>query len=317
MQKKVVAGIVVAAMVACVALAALLAGRTGNMASPGARGNIGVINIDGMITTGASVSPLFGDVTSGSGTINQLLRQAAEDPQLKAVILRLNSPGGTVAGTQEIAVEVDRLRRAGKKVVASMGDMAASGAYWVAARCDLIVANPGTTTGSIGVIMQLANLEGLYEKLGIENYTFKKGEYKDIGSSTRDVTAEEKRILQEMLDEHYEMFVRTVAEGRNLSSDEVEKAATGQIFTGTQAKELGLVDKLGNFYDAVDAAAELAGIRGEPVVVNLAPEKDWLDFFTIRSRPAGNESLFDLIKMYPTAWAVYLPGLEAGVTGLD
>lgn len=312
MHKKVITGIIIGIVVISVVAAGIMAGRPAPLSSS-ARGNIGVINITGMITTGGSTSPVFGEVTAGSDEINKQIREAADNPNLKAVVLRLNSPGGTVAGTQEIAVEVDRLRKSGKKVVASMGDVAASGAYWIAARADKIVANPGTITGSIGVIMQTTNLEGLYEKLGIEENTFKKGKYKDMGSPTRKITGEEKAIIEGMIDEHYRQFIRAVAEGRNMDLDQVRKLATGRVFTGSQARDVGLVDELGNFYDAVNLAAELAGIRGKPVVVNLGPEKNWWDILeSVAFRPFESVNWQRFLEEYPAAWLLYSPEWKAG-----
>jgi len=212
---------------------------------------------------------------AGSEAIMEQLRRAADDPSVKAVVLRLNTPGGTAAASQEIALEVDRLRKAGKKVVASMGDVAASGGYWIACRCDKIVANPGTITGSIGVIMETQNLQGLYEKLGVDPVVFKSGPHKDMGSTSRVVTEQEQQIFQSMVDDMYKQFVETVSEGRGIDQAQVREVADGRVFTGSQAMENGLVDDLGNYYDAIDIAADLAGIRGEPEVINLSPEYPW------------------------------------------
>ncbi len=293
--------------------AGLLARNTTSLSSE-VKGDIGVINISGMITTGGSQSSIFGEVTAGSGDINRQLREAADNPNLKAVILRLNSPGGTVAGTQEISREIDKLKKSGKKVVASMGDVAASGAYWLAARCDKIVANPGTMTGSIGVIMSTQNLEGLYEKLGIEQINLKKGEHKDMGSPAREMTEEERQILQSMIDDDYEYFVKAVAQGRNMSADEVRELATGRVFNGSQAKEAGLVDELGNFYDAVDYTAELAGIKGKPNVVNIEDEDNWWRVLgNVQLGSISDNALQYRPEAYPVAWVIYSPAWEAEV----
>ncbi|MCF8011283.1 MAG: signal peptide peptidase SppA [Clostridiales bacterium] len=288
MQRKIIASIVVGVMVISVIAAGLIARKS--PVSHDTKGDIAVINITGMITTGGSSAGIWSSTTAGSGDINQQLRDAADNTNLKAVVLRLNSPGGTVAGTQAIAMEVKRLRNSGKKVVASMGDVAASGAYWIAACCDKIVANPSALTGSIGVIMQLDNLEGLYDKLGIEQHTFKEGKYKDMGSPTRKMTQEEKEIFQEMLNEHYQQFIDAVAEGRHMDRENVKKLATGRVFTGTQAVSNGLVDNTGNFYDAIDLAAELAGIKGEPSITRLEPEKKWWNMIQGKSPASLNTS---------------------------
>lgn len=237
---------------------------------------IGIIRIDGMIVSGAEANGLFATM-AGSETIMEQLRRASRDPSIKAVVLRLNTPGGTTAASQEIALEVDRLRQTGKKVVVSMGDVAASGGYWIASRCDKIVANPGSMTGSIGVIMQTQDLQGLYEKLGMESIVFKSGPHKDMGSSTREITEEEEEIFQSMVDDIYEQFIYTVSDGRGIDLAQVRKLADGRVFTGNQALANGLVDDLGNFYDALDIAADLAGIKGQPDIIELAPERSLLE----------------------------------------
>ena len=163
-----------------------------------------------------------------------------------------------MAATQEIARELEKLKEAGKPVVASMGDTAASGGYWVATVADKIYANTGTLTGSIGAIMTVPNLEEFYEKIGMEFNVFKSGPYKDIGSTNRDITQEEKAILQGFVNDIFSEFVDAVAEGRDLPRQEVEKLATGRVFTGQQALEAKLIDEIGNYYDAVEEAARLA-----------------------------------------------------------
>ncbi|TYO96528.1 signal peptide peptidase SppA [Desulfallas thermosapovorans] len=276
LKRKIIAGLIIGIAVLSLMAAALYRGGGGDgYPGKGRSGNVvGVIDINGTIAGGAGSGGLF-SVVAGSGSIMEQLRRAAGDPSVKAVVLRLNTPGGTAAASQEIALEVDRLRRAGKKVVASMGDVAASGGYWIACRCDKIVANPGTMTGSIGVIMQSQNLQGLYEKLGVDPVVFKSGPHKDMGSTSRGVTEEEQRIFQSMVDDMYRQFVKTVSEGRGLEETRVREVADGRVFTGSQAMENGLVDYLGNYYDAIDIAADLAGIQGEPEVLNLSPVYPW------------------------------------------
>jgi len=278
LKRKVIAGVVLGAVALSLVLALIV--KPGNMrtAGTGAGGQqVGVIYIEGAIYSGQS-SGLLGSPGSAE-SITASLRQAARDPQLKAVVLRLNSPGGTAAAAQEISAEVQRLKEAGKKVVASMGDTAASGAYWIAAGADRIVANPGTMTGSIGVIMELVNTEGLYDKLGLDTETFKSGPYKDMGSPSRPVTPAERTIFQSMIDDIYSQFVDVVARGRNMEVEAVQALADGRVFTGRQAKELGLVDRMGGLHDAVLLAGELAGISGEPQPVELGPKSIWQEFF--------------------------------------
>lgn len=220
---------------------------------------VGIIRIEGPIAAGPSGDDLLGAFT-GSDDVLEDIREAMDDPAVKAVVLRINSPGGSAAASQEIGREVQRLREAGKVVVVSMGDVAASGGYWIAAGADKIVASPATITGSIGVIMEFSKLEELYRKLGVEVEVIKSGPHKDIGSPSRGLTETERDILQGMVNDIFDQFVQVVAEGRNLPREEVEKLADGRIFTGRQARDLGLVDELGNFTEAVDLAAGMAGI---------------------------------------------------------
>ena len=263
--------ILLLALVATVAIALWVpagGGRRGPRFATGAGNIVGIIRIEGPITGGASTGGLLGSST-GSDHIIQLLNEAREDDRVRAVVLRLNTPGGSAAAAEEIGVEIRRLQEAGKPVVASMGDTAASGGYWIAALTDHIVASPATLTGSIGVIMELTNLEGLYERLGIEVETIKSGEHKDIGSPTRELTEEERALLQGLIDDIFDQFVTVVAEGRGLSRQEVLALADGRVFTGRQALAAGLVDSLGSLNDAVEIAAELAGIEGDYTIREL------------------------------------------------
>jgi protease-4 len=183
------------------------------------------------------------------------------------VVLRVNSPGGVVAPTQEIFAAIQRARKAGKPVVASLGAVAASGGYYVAVAADRIYANPGTLTGSIGVVMQLANLEGLLKKVGVEYVVVKAGAYKDVGNFARTMSPEERRMLQALLDDVYSQFVEAVSEGRGLEKKDVLAFAEGRIYSGQQALALKMVDELGGFEDAVEAAGKLANITGRPKLV--------------------------------------------------
>jgi protease-4 len=194
------------------------------------------------------------------------LRQAGEDPFVRAVILRVNSPGGSVVASDEIYNQVLDLKRAGKPVVASFGEVAASGGYYVSAGASRIVSDPSSFTGSIGVILILVNLEEAAGNLGIEPIVVKSGRLKDIGSPFRDLTVEERGIFQAMIDESYERFVDVVAEGRHLPESEVRELATGQPYTGQQALDAGLVDTLGGFDRAVQVAERLAEIDEASVV---------------------------------------------------
>lgn len=217
-----------------------------------------------------AVLPITGLIADPEATIEQL-KKFAKDDSVKAIVLRINSPGGGVGPSQEIYEEVRKLR--GKKpVVASLGAVAASGGYYIACAAQKIYANPGTITGSIGVIMQFVNVKDLIEKIGVKGMVVKSGGYKDIGSPLRQMEPEEKRLLQGVIDNVHAQFVDAVAEGRRLDRDRVAGIADGRIFSGDQAKGLGLVDALGNLEDAVAEAGRLAKIEGEPRVV-MPPKK--------------------------------------------
>jgi protease-4 len=216
-----------------------------------------------------AVVEIHGVITQSFPVIDEIHHHLADDA-VKAIILRIDSPGGGVGPSQEIYREVLKAKQK-KKMVTSMGAVAASGGYYVACASDLIVANPGTITGSIGVIMQFSNFEELLKKVGIKGVVLKSGEHKDIGSPFREMTPEEKKIMQETLDNVHQQFIRAVADGRNLDPAKVLPIADGRIMTGEQAKQLGLVDKMGNLDDAIEEAAKLVGIEGRPHV--LYPKK--------------------------------------------
>lgn len=222
---------------------------------------------------------------------------------IKTVVLRINSPGGTVGASQEIYSEIKKLQKEGIKVVVSLGDVAASGGLYIAVAGDKIVSNPGTVTGSIGVIIKSSVIKDLYKKIGIEHQVVKSGPYKDILSQTKFFTEEEKQILQELIDNTYDQFITSISENRNIDKEEVKKFADGRIFTGEQAKEYGLVDKIGSQSDAVDFAAELAEIKGEPVVIEVSPKKSILQKLTGTSmseimEKAGINSLHSRIPLW-------------------
>ena len=225
---------------------------------------IGVITIDGTI--------------SDSRIISSQLVKFRKNKKIKAIILRINSPGGSVGATQDICREVQKATQT-KKVIASMGSVAASGGYYIAAAANKIVANPGTITGSIGVIMEFIRFKDLLNKIGINFEIIKSGEFKDTGSPLRELTEREKKLLKALVADIQKQFVEEVAAGRNLTIEEVRKIADGRIFSGAQAKELGLVDILGNFQDAVDAARDMVGIKGE--VTLIYPEKTKLELWKL------------------------------------
>jgi len=218
-----------------------------------------------------AVIEIRGLITQSAGVIEDL-HQYDEDEGVKAIILRIDSPGGGVGPSQEIYREVIKIKsNKKKKVITSMGSVAASGGYYIASASDLIVANPGTITGSIGVLMEFTNIEELFKKIGIKGVVLKSGEHKDMGSPFREMTAEEKRLIQSVIDNVHQQFIQAVADGRKMDPQKVAQVADGRILTGEQAKQLGLVDQLGNLQDAIDTAAKMVGIEGKPVV--LYPKK--------------------------------------------
>jgi protease-4 len=213
---------------------------------------VGVIPIEGII----------GD----SGEIIDQINEFADSNGIRAVVLRIDTPGGSVAPSQEIYQAVRELRKK-KKVVVSMGSVAASGGYLIAVAADRIVANPGTITGSISAVMHYANVEELLKKVGIRSSAIKSGKFKDIGSPVREMTAEERSLIQGIVDDIYDQFVRTVSENRKIPLSKIVRLADGRVFTGRQAKELGLIDDLGGLQDAVLLAGRLSGIKGKPEIV--------------------------------------------------
>lgn len=210
-----------------------------------------------------------GVITSSEKFIEQIQHHIANET-VRAFVIRINSPGGGVAPSQEIYEEIKKIRQMHEKpVVASLATVGASGGYYIAAAADKIVANPGSITGSIGVIIQVPNISDLLQKVGIRSVIIKSGRYKDLASATRELTPEERKLLQELIDDIHDQFIEAVAEGRGLAREQVETVADGRIFSGQQALELGLVDQLGNLQDAIDTAAKMGGIEGKPEIVQI------------------------------------------------
>ncbi len=215
-------------------------------------------------------------VIMDSKKVLKSIQNFQENPEVKALVVRINSPGGAVAPSQEI---YDAVRNFPKPKVASLSSVAASGGFYVAVAADKIYANPGTITGSIGVIMEFANLEKLYEWAKIKRFVIKTGKFKDSGAEFREMQAEEKALLQGMVDDVLVQFKTAVATGRKLKFDEVTPLADGRIFSGTQAKAVKLVDELGGINDAIAAAGKLAGIEGTPKIINEEKKKKgFIDF---------------------------------------
>lgn len=205
-------------------------------------------------------------IINSEGVVGQIKR-FREDKSIKAIILRINSPGGGVAASQEIYEEVKYTRDHGKLVVVSMGSVAASGGYYIACGSNLIVANPGTLTGSIGVIAQFISIKDLADKLGIEETTIKSGELKDSGDPFRKLNEKDKEYFQEVVNNTFGQFIDVVAKERKMNKDSLLQYATGRVFTGLQAKDIGLIDSLGTFEDAIRITAKLAGIEGDPRII--------------------------------------------------
>jgi protease-4 len=242
---------------------------------------------DGFSTSGGdriAVIPVEGVIDAEMAkTVNRHLKHYGDDSRVKAIILRIDSPGGGVSPSQEIYREVKRVKEEKKKrVVVSMASVAASGGYYIAAPADKIFANPGTITGSIGVIAEWLNYKELAEWAKLKPVTFKSGEFKDTGSPTKDVTEADRKFFQGMIDELYAQFVSAVTEGRRgkgeagveLNKERVTLLADGRVYTGEAAKKFGLVDEIGNYEDAVKATAKLVNIKGEPQIVTPPKPKE-------------------------------------------
>lgn len=216
-----------------------------------------------------AVIEVKGVILDPQPTIEKIIK-FRKNRNVKAIVVRIDSPGGAVGPAQEIYGEIKKVQRE-KKVLVSVGSMAASGGYYIACAADKILANPGSITGSIGVIMESVNIEDLLHKVGVQSMIVKSGKHKDIGSPFRSMTEEEKKLLQGVLDSVHDQFIQAVSEGRKLPVEKVRQLADGRIFSGDQAKALGLVDELGNLEDTIALAAKMAGIQGEPEVIY--PEK--------------------------------------------
>jgi protease IV len=248
----------------------------------GPRERVGVVEIKGVLTDSRRV-------------IKQLERYR-DDRSIKAIVLRINSPGGAVGPAQEILREVEKVR-AKKKIVASLGTVAASGGYYIASGANLIMANRGTATGSIGVIMQFANVQGLTKKLGLDFYNLKAGRYKDVGSPFRPMTPEDKAYLQGLIDNIYQQFLSDVAHNRKIPLAKLKTLAEGKIYSGEEAKKIGLVDAFGNLPDAIEKAGRLGGIKGK--VTAVYPEKEGFSLLRLLLGQETQDTLNQLALPYP------------------
>ncbi len=264
--------------VIAVSLVSLLVGsRRTALSMPGGGGNVALVKIDGLLVS--------------SESIVSELKDYADDGSIKAIVIRIDSPGGGVVPSQEIFNAVKHAKKEGKKVVVSMGSVAASGGYYIAAAADKIVANPGTLTGSIGVKMEFANVEKLLDKIGVKGMVVKAGQYKDIGSPFREMTEPEKKLLQDVIDDVHNQFIEAVSEGRGIPKADVIAIADGRIFTGRQALSLKLVDQLGDLEDTIKLAGSLAGIKGKPNIVEKKKKIPFLDYLKEESAAWFSEVL--------------------------
>lgn len=256
---------------------------------------IALIPVEGTISE--SSGGLLSDGFVFADLLSQL-QQAMEDETVRAVVLRINSPGGEVVASDEIYRKIKELQNHGKPVVASMGGTAASGGYYIAAAADRIVANPNTLTGSIGVIFTLPNYEGLADLLGYKETVIKSGAMKDIGNPLREIRPEEREVFQSLVDEIYLRFVDLVAAERGLSREKVLSIADGRIYSGQQALELGLVDELGALDDAFEVAKQLAGLDEALFIRYKYPSMGLLELTGFFGRTPATD-VAELKKLFP------------------
>ena len=257
----------------------------------------------GVISEEDSNSPF--SLPSGASSISKRIREAAKSDRVKAIVLDINSPGGTVASVQDIYSEILKAKEQGKKVVALFRDVAASGAFYIAMAADQIVAEPGTITGSVGVIMQAGNVTKLFDKIGIEVNPITSGKYKDIGSAYREMTPAERAILQDMVNDTYTQFYNVVKEGRlGVKPEVLNEYTDGRVFTGKRAFELGFIDKLGGEETARLLAGELVGLQ-DPKIISQKSEglRDLLSAF---SSSAESKALSKQLQTLSTPSVSYL-----------
>ena len=244
---------------------------------------------------GVGIVELKGLIVSSEQTLKHLT-EFRHDPNVKSIVLRIDSPGGSVGASQEIYKEVMRTNEV-KPVIASMGSMGASGGYYAALGAENIIANPGTMTGSIGVIVKFPNLEGFFEKIGYRSEVIKSGPLKDVGASNRPMSEEERKLMQDLIDNVYGQFVRDIAAARGMEEDIIQELADGRVYTGEQALEVGLIDSLGNFTDAITIAADMGGLDVEDPRL-IYPKVDRK--FSLFNLLTNAESLVDnFVPLYP------------------
>jgi protease-4 len=268
---------------------------------------VAIVYVEGPIVTGKPESEFAAVGIAYSETIARYLHDAQANSAVKAIVLRVDSPGGSVVASREIYDAVMDVRAKGKPVVASFGEVAASGGYYISAGADKIYAHPATLTGSIGVISVFRSLEGLTEKIGVKMIVVKSGPHKDESYGYRDLTAEEREIWQTIIDEIYGDFVDVVAQGRQLENARVRQLADGRVYTGKQAKEAGLADELGNLDAAVEAAAKLGKISGTPRRIEFRHKPGFLSGLAYSMIPDwGSRELVDLFALKQWGRVLYL-----------
>ncbi len=267
----------------------------------------GIIRPSGIPITGSGGRVAIVDIKGiidDSESVIELLKKYEKDSSIKAIVLRVDSPGGGVAPSQEIYGQLLKLKEKGIPLIVSMSSVAASGGYYISCAADTIVANPGTLTGSIGVLMEFLTIQGLMQKIGVNLEVVKAGELKDVGNFSRQMTEKERAMLQTAITDVHNQFIEAVSESRNIDIEQVEELADGSIFTGNQALELGLVDKLGGLEDAVSIAGRMAGLGDNPKTTRAYPRRQRLiDYLTEKAM-----SLFGIdgiIKPWPEIKYLY------------
>lgn len=230
------------------------------------------------------------DLIIKSEEIIRQINEYRDNSMVASIILRIDSPGGSTGAVQEIYQEIKRVRKEGKVFITSFENIGTSGAYYIATATNYIIANPGTLTGSIGVVMSVNNFKELLDKIGLKAEIIKSGKYKDIGSPVRNMTPSEKELIQDLTDDVHEQFIEAVSKGRKIKKEKLANIADGRLLTGLQAYKVGLVDQLGNINDAIKVAAKLTNIKGKPVIIRKE------DRFSRTFERLFNKLIFDKIK---------------------
>ena len=306
---KIIAGLYVLSLIA--AFAVINKADAARKAKPGDMDLSKLTGLGAAKKNAVAVIPLYGAISQGASSrswergsqqIAKRIKNLAAKKEVKAIVLDINSPGGTVGAVQEIYSAILKAKAETKKpFIARFGEVSASGGYYVAAACDQIMAHPGTITGSIGVIFSVGNFEGLMKKVGYRSEVIKSGKFKDIGSPSREMTAEEHKLLQAMIDDSYDQFVKAVSDGRKMPADQVKLLADGRIYTGRQAMDVKLVDSMGDLQDAIDKAGELGGLGKNPrVLTDSDPFENFLSLIDTKLSFFGTKSVVETLEIAPS-----------------